>query len=208
MALTVDRLIAHGLTVVQCEDRKTTWMIETHGCGWELVVSDSGSVELVYWPRDQASRDRERRADLAALLLTGKPRVNRLPPENVSAAEMAWIGFSLRGNGFDVDIHAYTDPIGLDCVPSIVVRVDTYAKAVVYVEEDGSLLYCREYAPEHVVYDPVSQRAYFPDLPAVADAIVSTVLPAITGQSLGRRGQCSEGSLRCAGRSDGTLRCV
>ena len=190
MALTADRLIAHGLTVVQHENRESTW-IEADGCGWELVVSDSGSVELVYRPQDTASRGRDWRADLAALLLTGKPRVNRQPPEDVSAMEtdLAWIGFSLRGNSFDVDIHAYPDSIGLDCPTSIVVRLDKHAtidraETVVYAEEDDSLLFCRDYAPEHVVYDPASHRAYFPDLSTVADAIVSTILPAITSESL------------------------
>lgn len=66
MTLTTDRLIAHGLTVVQQENRESTW-IEADGRGWELVVSDGGSVELVHWPQDTASRDRDWRADLAAL---------------------------------------------------------------------------------------------------------------------------------------------
>jgi hypothetical protein len=183
LTLTVERLAAHGLTLVERDDREFTWMIRTNDAEWELVIYDPGRVELMYWPEDRARNSREHRADLAALLLTGKPRANRQPPKDFppTGTDLSWIGLSLRHNDFDAAINVNVDEVGLCCYPDIAVTLNTNDHTeTVYVEGDGSVLWCRDYAPEHATYDPGRRRVHVPDPPTVADAITAAIVPAIT----------------------------
>lgn len=115
-----------------------------HGEG--TVQADHSHGVQVFWQPHEP--DARLATDTAALLLTGKPAVRHPPADIPPGSFMRETGLALKDNGFDVEVCAHVDDVGLDVFADVAATLpgDTTG-AVVYVCFDGGMMWYQDQPP-------------------------------------------------------------
>lgn len=139
-----ERLAGDDFTVAPHRWPHMMSIANAHGEG--TVQADSHGVQVFWQPHEP---DAHTATDTAALLLTGKPAMHHPPADIPPGSFMRETGFALKDNGFDVELCAHVDDVGLDIFADVAVTLpgDTTG-AVVYVGFDGDIMWYQDQPPQ------------------------------------------------------------
>ena len=123
------------------------------GARCTLAVGEGGSAEWEYWPWSADDADPDLTADLATVLLTGRPGPqprlgSRHQRENVTFKGI--VGLELKARGLDVELAVYCDETAFDTFAEIIATVPGQGDGggQVCVADDGGLTWTRDYLAE------------------------------------------------------------
>jgi hypothetical protein len=182
------RRVADGLTGAGLDARPPA---DADGCrldiAWPgarctLAVGEGGSTEWEYWPWSPDDADPDLTADLATVLLTGRPGPQpRLGSghqrENVTFKGI--VGLELKARGLDVELAVYCDETVFDTFAEIIVTVPGQGDGggQVCVADDGGLTWTRDYLAEADTMVSAPDRC---DQAAESASVASSVVEAVT----------------------------
>jgi hypothetical protein len=185
------RLVADGLTASGFDVRPPEYeggcrlSIGCQGARCTVSVTDWADIEWDWCPWIGGEADPKQLADVATVLLTGRTedfprRGNGYGHDGITLKGI--VGLELKARGFDVDLTVYEDKDYFDARAEIVVTSPGSGDdATVYVTDDGSLTWTRDYWAEAatIVWEP-DFCGWIADPEKVAGAVVATITGAMS----------------------------
>jgi len=190
MMLVASGLSAHGFDVrlPECEDGSRL-RVSGADVRCELVVTDCGYVQWDCQPRVAEDADAKQIADIVTTLLTGQagdyPRKGN-GYDNVALPLKAVVALELKARSLAVNLDMCTDEIYYEATTTIVATnpAQKYAKAT--VDDDGTVIWERDYWPEAATIKMKPEYSWEITEPGkVAHAITETVRHAMTLAGVG-----------------------
>jgi hypothetical protein len=185
MRLVADGLAGNGLDVRLPEGQDERRLaIAGQGGRCVLAVEDTGYVEWECRPAKGGEADPQEVADLAAVLLTGRPGGRPLQTgsqERPGLTLKGAVGRELQARGLAVTLEVYPDELGFEAITEIVATTPGAAvKEEVFISDDGGVAWHRDYWPEAVAigWEP-EYHWWIVDPAKLAGDIVAKVVQAI-----------------------------
>jgi hypothetical protein len=185
LRLVTDGLASSGLDVRPPGHKDSRCLaIAVPGAQCTLEVTDYGSVKWEYspWPPDEADPDLT--ADLATILLTGRPGpFPRLGGghrhQNITFKGI--VGLELKARGLDVELAVYADEDHFDAFAEIIATApgsgDDEAQAC--ITDDGCLTWIREHWPGADIVSGPDLCGWIANPATVAATVAQTVTRAM-----------------------------
>ncbi len=143
------------------------------------IRSEGGAYLVAKRPSGEAAEGIVILADIAACLLTGrKSGIDGPVPDGPTLKSR--VGRELRRRGLTAALAVYEDDDMLDVASEVIVTSPAEKDARVYVSDDGTLVWERDYWPDHATirWDPDFSWD-LPPLGTLALTITGTIVPAI-----------------------------
>jgi|HubBroStandDraft_1064217.scaffolds.fasta_scaffold16288_3 hypothetical protein len=193
LAVIADVLESHGIVVRQPQKDPNAVTIASRDGGQSILkVSDDAYVRWEFRPSGEAAEGVAILPDLAACLLTGRksgtgPSGGPVPDGPTLKSR---VGRELRRRGLAAAIEVYEDDDMLDVASEVIVSSPAERRARVYVSDDGTLVWERDYWPDHATirWDPDFSWD-LPPLGTLALTITGTIVPAIRARYCGGCGR-------------------
>ncbi len=187
MRLVADGLTACGFDVRPPEHEGGCRMaIGCEGSRCAVAVTDWGDVEWECVPQAGGEMDPKQIADIAATLLTGQAQAYPRLGTGYGHGSVTFkgiVGLELKARGFHVDLEVYQDEDYFDARAEIVVTsTGSGDGATVYVTDDGSVTWTRDYWAEAatVAWGPDDYCGWIADPGKVAADVVTRVTRAMS----------------------------
>ncbi|HVB43895.1 MAG TPA: hypothetical protein VNF47_14500 [Streptosporangiaceae bacterium] len=186
LRLVAEGLAADGFAIGLPEnDGGCHITIDCHDARCAVSVSDWGDVEWEWCPWASGDADPKRTADAATALLTGCARgLPRLGGgycrDGMTFKGM--VGLELKARGFEVALEVCADEDYFDAQAAIVVTSPgSGADAAVFVDDDGRVIWTRDYWAEAatIVWEPV-YSGWITDPGKVAGSVAATIAGAMS----------------------------
>ncbi len=180
LAVIAGVLGSHGIVVRKAQKDPNAVTIAGRDGGQSLLkVSDDAYVRWECRPSGEAAEGIAILADIAACLLTGrKGGIGGPVPDGPTLKSR--VGRELRRRGLTAALAVYEDDDMLDVASEVIVTSPAEKDARVYVSDDGTLVWERDYWPDHATirWDPDFSWD-LPPLGTLALTITGTIVPAI-----------------------------